>query len=121
VSIARIGDDGSRLYFKTNLLAQNYQVAIYDVESPNPGFTTLVAENPEAMLTSASIHSRDNLVLVYLRDAKHEIHIHDLLTGKPLRQIFEDLIGTLSVIGRREDSSMFIYYSGFVSPGSVYR
>jgi len=117
----RVGDDNSKIYFMTNLQAKNYKVAIFDVQHADAGLTTLVAEDPGALLTAASIHAGNHLVLIYLHDAKHEIHVHDLATGQLLRRILEELVGTLMVTGRREDNDMFIHYSGFISPGTVYR
>ncbi|KAJ3784790.1 prolyl oligopeptidase [Lentinula aff. detonsa] len=116
-----VGDDDSTIYFMTNLEAKNYKVVTFDTRRPDEGMKTLVAEKTDAFLISASIHSTDRLVLVYLRNAKHEIHIHDLKTGKPFRQIFKDLMGQFSLSGRRGDSDMFVFYSGFTSPGTVYR
>ncbi|THU83553.1 hypothetical protein K435DRAFT_871165 [Dendrothele bispora CBS 962.96] len=118
-----IGDDDSKIYFMTNLQAPNYKVAIFDACHPSPDadLTTLVAEDPNALLIAASIHAKDKLALVYLRDARHEIHVHDLVTGRLLRRILGDLVGQFMVTGRRADNDMFIFYSGFTSPGTVYR
>ncbi|KAJ3812194.1 prolyl oligopeptidase [Lentinula aff. lateritia] len=116
-----IGDDDSTIYFMTNLEAKNYLVATLDIRHSEAGVKTLVAENPDALLISASILSTDKLVLVYLHNARHEIHVHDLNTGKLIRQIFGNLIGQFSLSGRRDDNDMFVFHSGFTSPGTIYR
>nr|7ZAZ_AAA Chain AAA, Prolyl endopeptidase [Omphalotus olearius]7ZAZ_BBB Chain BBB, Prolyl endopeptidase [Omphalotus olearius]7ZAZ_CCC Chain CCC, Prolyl endopeptidase [Omphalotus olearius]7ZAZ_DDD Chain DDD, Prolyl endopeptidase [Omphalotus olearius] len=116
-----VGDEGSKIYFMTNLKAKNYKVATFDANHPDEGLTTLIAEDPNAFLVSASIHAQDKLLLVYLRNASHEIHIRDLTTGKPLGRIFEDLLGQFMVSGRRQDNDIFVLFSSFLSPGTVYR
>ncbi|KAJ3777905.1 prolyl oligopeptidase [Lentinula raphanica] len=116
-----IGDDDSKIYFLTNLEAVNYKVVTLDTRCPEAGTNTLVPENPDALLISASIVSADKLALVYLQNARHDIYIHDLSTGKPTRRLFEDLIGQFALSGRREDNDMFVFYSGFTSPGTIYR
>ncbi|KAJ3823334.1 prolyl oligopeptidase [Lentinula raphanica] len=116
-----IGDDDSKIYFLTNLEAVNYKVVTLDTRCPEAGTKTLVPENPDALIISASIVSSDKLALVYLQNARHDIYIHDLSTGKPIRRLFKDLIGQFALSGRREDNDMFVFYSGFTSPGTIYR
>ncbi|KAH8104761.1 prolyl oligopeptidase [Cristinia sonorae] len=116
-----IDADGSKIYFHTNYHAKNYQIGLYDFDDPTAGIVTLVQEDPESYLTIAKIHAGDKLVLIYVRDAKQEIRVHDLETGKFVERLFDDLIGVFTVFGPRSDNDIFIHYSGFVSPGTVYR
>lgn len=106
----------------TNLGAENFRIASFDVNYPEAGFTTLVPEHPDSVLTEANIYGTDKLVLVYQQNARHEIHIHDLNTGKQLRQLFKDDAGQVTTVsGGQTDNEMFIYYSDFMSPGTIYR
>ncbi|THU79419.1 hypothetical protein K435DRAFT_875474 [Dendrothele bispora CBS 962.96] len=104
-------------------MRQNWRRRLEDLLHDKPPSSELQsgAKDPNALLIAASIHAKDKLVLVYLRDARHEIHVHDLITGRPLRRILRDLVGQFMVTGRRVDKDMFIFYSGFTSPGTVYR
>ncbi|KAJ4470805.1 prolyl oligopeptidase [Lentinula aciculospora] len=117
-----IGNDKALIYFLTNFEAENYKIVTFDFHHPEMGFTTLVTERPHSVLLMANIYAKDRLVLVYLHNAIHEIHVHDLNTGKWLHQIFKEFSGQFATVsGGREDNEMFISYSDFISPGTIYR
>lgn len=60
------------------------------------GFTDLVSEDEKGVLTSASVHANDKLLLVYKIDVVDRIFLHDLRTGKRLKSIGDtSLIGTV--------------------------
>lgn len=93
----------------------------FDLLLPDAGFSTLVPEKPDSFLIEGSIHGGRNLVLIYLRHAIHEIYVYDSTTGRSLGRIFDDLMGSIKVVGRRDENVMFVEYNSFVSPGTVYR
>ncbi|THU84329.1 prolyl oligopeptidase [Dendrothele bispora CBS 962.96] len=116
-----IGNDNSLIYFRTNLEAENHRVAAFNVHHPQAGFTTLVPGSLDSVLLDAKLYGINKLVLVYQHLAKHEIYLHDIETGRRLRQIFTDLAGKMTISGRRADHEMFVLYSDFISPGTLYR
>ena len=125
-SLGSIGNDDSLIYFLTNQDAQNYRVMTFDYSQPVAGFTTLVPEKSESLsdsvLMAASIHATNKLVLFYQHLAQMELHIHDLGTGKKLRQIFKELAGLIAPFSAaRSVEEIYFIYNDFISPGSVYR
>ena len=121
-SLGSIGNDDSLIYFLTNQDAQNYRVMTFDYSQPAAGFTTLVPEKSDSVLMAASIHATNKLVLFYQHLAQMELHIHDLGTGKKLRQIFKELAGLIAPFSAAcTVEEIYFIYNDFISPGSVYR
>lgn len=114
--------DSSLLYLQTNKDAPKEKVVSFDLANPDQGFTDHIPQDPNAVLASASIHDQDKLILVYSRDVKDEIYLHDLKSGERIERIGSDLIGTVGGLsGRREDDQLFFTFSNFVSPGQTFR
>lgn len=117
-----IANDGSRFYFMTNQNAPCYKMVAYDLGKPEQGFTDLIAEDPESILTSAFVVNQDELLVVRSRDVKDELHVHTLQTGEKKGRIAANLIGDFAQFtGRREHSEIFFKMTGFSNPGLVYR
>ncbi|PWN47103.1 hypothetical protein IE53DRAFT_390765 [Violaceomyces palustris] len=131
-----ITNDGNRFYFVTNKDASNYRVVYADLdaskavgchhvaelEGPDVELHDLVPEDPEALLSSATVLSNDKLLLVYSRDVKDELYQHELATGRRVARLMPDLVGTIGQIaGRREDDQAFVQSVSFVNPGVVTR
>ena len=120
--IDNASEGSSLLFLQTNKNAPKEKVVTFDLANPDQGFTDHIAEDPNAVLSSASIHNQDKLILIYSRDVKDEIYLHDLKSGDRIERIGEDLIGTVGGLsGRREDDQLFFTFSNFVSPGQTYR
>jgi prolyl oligopeptidase len=49
------------------------------------------------------------------------VHIRALDTGKHLKRVAEDHVGSIYVSGRREQDWFFLTLSGFLNPGVVSR
>ncbi|GAA5933575.1 hypothetical protein JCM3775_003739 [Rhodotorula graminis] len=118
-----VANDGSKFYFYTNAHdSPNYKVVTYDLAHPSQGFTDLVAHDPTSPLTSLHIGCDDQLVLLYSVDVKDELYLHELATGKRVRRLAENLLGSVDQIaGRRKDKDMWFSMTSFTSPGTVYR
>ena len=68
------------------------------------------------------MHGKDKLVLVYSRDVKDEIFLHDLSSGSRIKRIGADMVGTVGQLsGRKEDDEFWFSFSNFVSPGQIFR
>ncbi|KAI0034395.1 prolyl oligopeptidase [Vararia minispora EC-137] len=127
-----IGNDGTKLYLHTNASALQYRIitidiADYIVASQNdPAHISkiaqdLVPEDPEAKLEDARIIGHNKLALHYQRDVKDVIYIHDLTSGKRLKHIAEDHVGSITISGRRDQDWLFLLLTGFTNPGVVAR
>jgi len=117
-----VANDGSRLYFITNKDAPKRKVVTYDLSKPEEGFKDLIAEDPKAVLEGYHPTNNDLVVLSYSRDVKDELYLHEIKSGKRIKRIGEELIGTIgSLSGRREHGEFFFQISSFLSPGTVYR
>jgi prolyl oligopeptidase len=80
---------------------------------------TIVPEKPET-LTSANVVN-DTFILGYLKDARTEVHVHDL-AGKFLRNVDLPGIGTAEGFGgKRKDKETFYAFTSFVTPTTIYR
>lgn len=117
-----ITNDGSRLYIATNKEAPKRKIVTYDLSKPDESFEDLIPEDSEAVLEGFHPAHNDFIVLSYSRDVKDELYLHDLRSGRRIKRIGQDLIGTISAVtGRREHDEFFFYLSSFLSPGTVYR
>lgn len=83
-----ITNNGPRFFFKTNLKAPCSKIVTADLGSDlsaAPAWADVVAESDP--LESAQCIAEKYLVLTYLRDVKSAVMIHELETGKVVREI----------------------------------
>ncbi|KAA1076251.1 hypothetical protein PGT21_036362 [Puccinia graminis f. sp. tritici] len=115
-------NDGSLLYFMTNKDAPKRKVVTYDLSKPEEGFKDLIPEDPQAVLEGYYPTNKEFTVLSYSRDVKDELYLHEIKSGKRIKRIGGDLIGTIGGLsGRRKHDEFFFQISSFLSPGTVYR
>jgi prolyl oligopeptidase len=115
-----LGNDGTLFYFKTDLDAPRGRIVAIDVARPGrAGWRELVAEQ-DAVL-SAAVMVNDQFVLVYERDAHHQVQVHEL-DGSFAHAIELGTFGSVTgITGEREDREMFLGFTSFLRPPSVYR
>jgi prolyl oligopeptidase len=63
----------------------------------------------------------DRLVTVYKRNVNDELYIHDLKSGRQLKRLAPNHLGTLAAYGRRKQQFFFVSLTGFDTPGIVAR
>ena len=63
----------------------------------------------------------DRLVVVYNRNVNDELYIYDLKSGRQLKRLAPDHLGTLDAYGRRTQQFFFVSLTGFDTPGIVAR
>ena len=104
-----IANDGTLFYFYTSADdALNYKIVTYDLSKPDEGFKELIAHDDKALLSSVHVSDKNKLWLLYSVDVKDELYLHDLQSGKRIKRVGADLVGTIEQIsGRREDPEMF--------------
>ena len=134
-TLGYLGNDGTRFYFITNESAPNYRVVAADVRPEQAQRASHVAElqgrvplvdvvpeDRDALLASAVVVAERQLLLVYSRDVKDEVWLHDLPTGERVRRLLPELVGSVSQIaGRREELEAFIATTSFTNPGQIER
>jgi prolyl oligopeptidase len=119
------GNDGPLFYFRTNLNAPRGCLIAIDTSQPEKsGWRTLIPEN-QAVLESIRMVD-DQFIVVYNRDAHHEIWRFGL-DGKPIKEIPLPTLGTVYssldyvVNGKRVDQELFFGFTSFLFPLSIYR
>ncbi|XP_033235755.1 prolyl endopeptidase [Drosophila pseudoobscura] len=117
-----VTNEGSKVYFRTNKLAPNYQVIIIDFEKPEESnWKTLIAEHKTDVLDWVRCVDEDKLLVCYIRDVKTVLQANCLRTGKLLR-VFDLDIGTIvGTSGEKKYSEIFYNFSSFLSPGCIYQ
>ncbi|KAH9978264.1 prolyl oligopeptidase [Lactifluus volemus] len=127
-----IGNDETKFFIHTNVDAPQYKVITVDVEAFRIASESgpvhikdfcqdLIPEDKDAHLESASILGHDRLVAIYKRNVKDELYIHDLNSGRQLKRLAPDHVGTFDVYGRREQQFFFVWLTGFDTPGVAAR
>ncbi|KAJ3091557.1 hypothetical protein HK102_000096 [Quaeritorhiza haematococci] len=119
-----ITNEGTLFYFQSTLNAPKRRVVKYDLKEPEKGFVEVVPERQEVLQWNVVVN-KDKLVLVYLQDVKHVIHLCSLATGKPVGEQKELPLPLGSIVnsmtGRKEDDEMFYQFASFLTPGMIYR
>ncbi|KAJ3137430.1 hypothetical protein HK100_000643 [Physocladia obscura] len=116
-----IANQGTTFLFQTTLNSPKKRIIKYDLTQPPLGFVEVIAET-ENPLDFVNVVDKNKLVLVYLKDVKHIVQVHNLLTGEFLNSI--DLpAGSIikGMSGNKKDTEMFYGFGSFVSPGVIKR
>ncbi|KAJ3004667.1 UNVERIFIED_CONTAM: hypothetical protein HDU68_004956 [Siphonaria sp. JEL0065] len=116
-----ITNEGTLFYFETSLNAPKKRIVKYDIAHPEAGFIEVIAET-ENPLDFNNVVNGNKLVLVYLRDVKHEMKVYDLGSGSFLNDI-ELPPGSIikGMSGNKKDTEMFYSFGSFLSPGITRR
>jgi prolyl oligopeptidase len=137
-SSAWVGRDG-RLYVLTTAEAPNRRLCVADPEHPDPaGWQTLLAEDPEAVLSGVAILDgagldgagldgagleRPLLLALRTRHAVSELTLHDLATGELVGPVPTPGLGTVKELSEHPDGGPLAWfsYTDFRTPPGVYR
>ncbi|HSF17012.1 MAG TPA: prolyl oligopeptidase family serine peptidase [Vicinamibacteria bacterium] len=115
-----VGNDGSVLYFRTNLDAPRYRVVAIDTTKPDrEHWKELIAESEDLLENVEIINNR--FVVLYLRDAASRMAIHEK-DGRFAKTVELPTVGSVSsMTGEREDEEMFYAFESFLYPDTIYR
>lgn len=119
-SYVAVANDGSEFTFLTNKDAPRYKLVRVDLKEPGVWHDVL-AENEKDVLESAHAVNGNQILVSYLSDVKYVLQIRDLKTGKLLHHLPIEIGSVTGVSCRREDSEVFIGFTGFLTPGIIYR
>ena len=113
-----VSSDGSTFWFKTDKDAPRGKVVSVDITKPD-SWKTVIAEAPETLQGVGMV--ADTFAASYLRDAKSVISLFGR-DGRKQRDVELPGIGTAGGFGgRRTDTESFYMFTGFTSPGTIYR
>jgi prolyl oligopeptidase len=114
-----VGNDGSVFYFHTKLAAPNGRVIAIDVNQPErENWRELIPESSDVLDSVQLIN--DCFVLTYSHDVHNLVKIH-ARDGSYLREVELPTLGTCSVSGRREHDEMFVTFTSFLYPATIFR
>ncbi len=115
-----IGNDGRKLWFKTDHKAPRGRVVQIDLRKPAEKHWKEVIGETKETLRSVSLVG-DRLVCSYLKDARSEIRIHTV-KGKLDKVLTLPGIGSAwGFSGKRADRETFYLFTGFIWPSTAFR
>ncbi|KAI4389994.1 hypothetical protein MLD38_002153 [Melastoma candidum] len=115
-----VANDGSVFTFLTNKDAPKYKLVRVDLNEPNV-WSDVLPESEKDVLRSASAVNGNQMIVSYLSDVKYILQIRDLSTGSLLNNLPIDIGSISGISGRREDSTIFIGFTSFLTPGIIYQ
>jgi prolyl oligopeptidase len=117
-----ITNDGTRFLFKTNKDAARYRVVSFDItkDAMHPDrWTDVFPEHAQDVLEAVLPVAGDKLAVVYLRDVKEELSLHNM-DGSLVRAVPLPCAGSVGIRGRRDRAELFYQFESFMTPGSIY-
>ncbi|XP_024359467.1 uncharacterized protein [Physcomitrium patens] len=115
-----VANDGPVFTFLTNKNAPRYKVSRVDFNNPEV-WSDVILESQSDVLTSVTCVNKNQLLVCYMQDVKHLLQIHDLYTGAFQWRLPLEIGSVTDTSGRREDCEIFINFTSFLIPGTVYR
>src|SRR5439155_15081814 len=114
------GNEGSLLFFRTDLAAARGRLIAIDIGQPErAAWRTIILER-EAVLEGA-MRAGGQIVAIYLEHAHHRLE-RFALTGESLGEIRLPAPGGLmGISGSRDEDELFFGFNSFVIPPPVYR
>jgi prolyl oligopeptidase len=115
-----LGNEGTKLFFITDLDAPRKRVVTMDAKQPGRDHVTQIVPKSEATLDGATILS-GRLIGQYMVDVLSEVEVFDL-AGKPLGKVALPGQGTVvGFAGDQSDKETFFLYTSYDTPTEVYR
>lgn len=114
-----VGNDGDRLYFRTDKDAPQQRLVAIDVGHPDPAeWLEIVPEGSDKLEYVDYVGGR--FVCAYLHDAANEVKFFKT-DGTPDGELALPGLGTVMGFGGRSDAAETFYkFSSFTTPGTVY-
>ncbi|KAM7256722.1 hypothetical protein ACFE04_012463 [Oxalis oulophora] len=115
-----VANDDTLFTFLTNKNAPNYKLVRVDLKEPNK-WTDVIPEAKRDVLESACAVNGNQMIVKYLSDVKYVLQIRDLETGSLLHKLPIDIGSVYGISARRKDSTVFIGFTSFLTPGIIYQ
>jgi prolyl oligopeptidase len=115
-----VGNDGARFYFVTDLDAPLSRMIAIDITQPErQHWSERIPESTDALQAVSLVGER--FVASYLHDAHSLVKVYDK-AGNLVHEVDLPGIGTVDGFrGRQQDPETFYHFTGFTTPGTVYR
>jgi len=115
-----VDNDGPVFWFRTDLDAPRGRVIAIDLTQPERAhWRELIPQAPETLTGVRALHN--SFVCTYLKDAHSQVKLFSL-AGEYQRELELPGLGTASGFGgKRADTETFFAFTGFTTPGVVYR
>lgn len=115
-----IDNDGSVVFFRTDLDAPKGRVIAIDLNNPGRDqWKTIIPESKEVLQGASLVGNR--FFASYLKDASSDVRVFEI-DGKPVRNVEFPSIGSAGGFGgKREHTETFYAFSSFAYPPSIYR
>jgi prolyl oligopeptidase len=115
-----VGNDGTKLYFITDLAAPTKRIVTMDVAKPGRENVAEIVPTGNGTITAASILA-GRLIVQSLVDVLPHVRLFDL-QGKQLGEVKLPGIGTVAGFGGLQDSTETFYiFTSYNTPTAVYR
>jgi len=118
-SFTFIDNDGPVFYFRTDQGAPRGRVVAIDASRPAAVPREVVPEQAQALTRVSLVH--DTLVAVYLKDATTAVRLFHLDGSDAGAIALPGLGSAMGFGGRRHDTETYYSFSGFATPGTIYR
>ena len=116
---APIGNDGTRLYLRSDQDAPRRRIIAIDLEHPQRAWQVVVPERAEVIESAALVGGR--IVLQYLADVQSRLRVFGL-DGSEQPEIVLPSVGAVSgITGRCDGPDVWYLFSSPLAPGTVYR
>jgi prolyl oligopeptidase len=115
-----VGNDEARFYFVTDRDAPLSRVIAIDIAQPNPAnWQEIIPESSDTLQTVNLVSGK--FIATYLHDAHSQVRVLDK-TGQAVREVALPGMGSaVGFGGRQKDRETFYLFTGFTTPGTVYR
>ena len=116
-----IGNEGTNLFFLTDLDAPTKRIVSMDVNAPGREHVAeVVPAKEKSTLDGASLLS-GRIIAQYLVDVLTEVEVYDL-SGKQLGRVERPGFGTMAGFsGDQDDTETFFIYTSYNTPAQIYR
>ncbi|MCH8922655.1 MAG: S9 family peptidase [Planctomycetes bacterium] len=117
---AFVGNDGEKLYFRTDSGAPRGRLIAVNLSEPLPTDWQQVIPQADEVLQDVNFVG-DRFISLYLKDAQTQVKVFDT-AGKLLREVELPGIGSAGGFGgRREDRETFYWFTSYTAPATIYR
>ena len=115
-----LGNNGSVFWFRTDLDAPRGRVMAIDLDHPQrANWRELIPESADVMEHASVVG--DQFFVTYLHDAHSAVKVFNL-AGHQQHDVELPSLGTTAGFdGRRVDTDTFFSFTGFTTPGTIYR
>ncbi len=115
-----IGNSGPIFYFHTTRDAPRGRIIAIDTRNPERAQWQELIPQQDDIIAFASVVN-DQFVVTYMHDAYHQVRLYNL-DGSFTREITLPALGSIvELSGRSRDKEMFINFTSFLYPPSIFR